>query len=160
MKLTRKKAISISIELWTWLAETGSEYKHEWPGWKKYGAMVLACPFCEYSRQRNKLALYDAGLNTYCPSCPYVRPNILANTQLDSPAASLALISFTCNCVILARGFCSPGELPFRARPFALQSLRLSARVPKNRWAGFTQGGLSQWCKTHMSLGIELPLKV
>ena len=29
MKLTKKKAIEISIELWTWLAETGRE-KKEW----------------------------------------------------------------------------------------------------------------------------------
>lgn len=35
MKLTRRKAIKWSIELWQWLAETGSDVKKDWPGWKR-----------------------------------------------------------------------------------------------------------------------------
>ena len=59
MKLTKKKAIEISIELWTFLAETGGQ-KLDWNGWNKYGYMSASCPLCEYSR----------GL---CKSCPYYK---------------------------------------------------------------------------------------
>ena len=47
MKLTRKKAIAISVELWEWLAESGG-YKQKWPKWKEYGRMFNDCPLCEY----------------------------------------------------------------------------------------------------------------
>ena len=47
MRLTKKRAIQISIELWTWLAETGRE-KEAWPGWEKYGDMQCGCALCEY----------------------------------------------------------------------------------------------------------------
>ncbi|MEE8471107.1 MAG: hypothetical protein V3S51_07240 [Dehalococcoidia bacterium] len=66
MRLTRKKAISISIELWTWLAETGSEYKSLWSGWLEYGHMLAHCPLCEYGRRRE-----DKGGKTTCSYCPY-----------------------------------------------------------------------------------------
>lgn len=51
MKLTKKKAIEISIELWGWLAETG-KLKSEWEGWEKYGTMLADCPCCEYVQTR------------------------------------------------------------------------------------------------------------
>ncbi len=38
MKLTQKKALMISIELWEWLKESGLQ-KEDWPGWEKYGEM-------------------------------------------------------------------------------------------------------------------------
>ena len=60
MKLTKKKAKEICIELWTWLAETGRR-KGRWPGWKKYGRMLANCPFCEYYVEQN---------NGGCPACP------------------------------------------------------------------------------------------
>lgn len=47
MRLTRKKAIELCIELWTWLAKTGKE-KEDWPGWEKYGFAENDCWFCEY----------------------------------------------------------------------------------------------------------------
>ena len=50
MRLTKKKAIEISIELWTWLVETGRGHKQEWDGWDKYGEMVDECALCEFSR--------------------------------------------------------------------------------------------------------------
>lgn len=59
MKLTRKKAIELSKELWVWLAETG-KMKHEWPRWEKYGWMTWHCPLCEY-----------AWGGDACPRCPY-----------------------------------------------------------------------------------------
>ena len=50
MKLTKKKALEIVIELWTWIVDNPSNYKHRWPGWEKYGDMKSNCPFCEYDR--------------------------------------------------------------------------------------------------------------
>lgn len=59
-RLTKKKAKEICIELWTWLAETGNNYKGDWPGWNKYGRMQGDCPFCEY----------DTRHLGACDSCP------------------------------------------------------------------------------------------
>ena len=67
MRLTKKKAIEIAIELWTWLAETGSISKLLWPGWEKYGEMGLACPLCEYDAR--KAAKSELGACNYCPYC-------------------------------------------------------------------------------------------
>ena len=60
-KLTKKKAIEISKELWTWLAETGGE-KEDWPGWNKYEEGGLDCPLCQYARK---------GDVEDCDKCPY-----------------------------------------------------------------------------------------
>ena len=51
-KLTKEKALEISKELWTYLAETG-KYKREWPKWKEYGEMVHDCPLCQYASKDN-----------------------------------------------------------------------------------------------------------
>jgi len=61
MRLTKKKAIQISIELWTWLAETGAD-KWRWPGWKEYGEMSYDCALCVYSEKKGK--------EDSCESCP------------------------------------------------------------------------------------------
>ena len=58
MKLTRKKAIVLCIELWEWLALTGKE-KEEWSEWEKYGDIQDLCFFCEYVQGKNG-----------CMSCP------------------------------------------------------------------------------------------
>ncbi|KKK90964.1 hypothetical protein LCGC14_2717710 [marine sediment metagenome] len=63
MRLTLKKAILISIELWTWLAETGEEYKREWSGWIKYGEMSFDCALCEYGERKDG--------DNRCVHCPY-----------------------------------------------------------------------------------------
>ena len=60
-RLTRKKAIQICKELWTWLAETGKN-KSEWPEWEKYGTMHIDCPFCKYARE---------SVTGDCNACPY-----------------------------------------------------------------------------------------
>lgn len=65
MKLTKKKAIEISIELWEWLAETGDGNKANWSGWKKYGGMVCDCALCEYSTQQGGIKG-----DTICDFCP------------------------------------------------------------------------------------------
>lgn len=58
--LTRKRAIELSIELWTWLAEMGKE-KIDWPGWERNGGQVREvvdmCFLCDYSQG--------------CNMCPY-----------------------------------------------------------------------------------------
>lgn len=59
MRLSRKRAIELCIELWTWLAETG-KFKKDWPGWKKYTALHY-CWFCEYSEQK---------ADNLCDECP------------------------------------------------------------------------------------------
>ena len=60
MRLTKKKAIEICIELWEDMAETGAKYKSKWKGWDKYGEMVAYCPLCEYTIHR------EGG----CGACP------------------------------------------------------------------------------------------
>jgi len=67
MRLTKKKAIEIAIELWTWLAETGSEGKFEWPGWDTHGYMASHCPLCEYGRRQAAKSELDSC--NYCPYC-------------------------------------------------------------------------------------------
>lgn len=49
MRLTKKKALDITIELWEWIEKTGNKYKENWPGWEKYGEMEYDCPLCEYA---------------------------------------------------------------------------------------------------------------
>ncbi len=69
MKLTKKEAIDISIELWRWLAETGANSKSLWPGWKKYDRIHNDCPLCEYAlfqREGNRI-----GIHASCIGCPY-----------------------------------------------------------------------------------------
>ena len=62
MRLTRKQAIDLSIELWKWLAETGKQ-KEDWPGWEELGGMGNHCPLCEYAGLKNRV--YKG-----CSKCP------------------------------------------------------------------------------------------
>ena len=62
VKLTEKKAIELSIKLWTWLAETGQE-KTEWSDWNKYGYMKSQCFLCEYADT----------CGHGCSDCPYYK---------------------------------------------------------------------------------------
>ena len=48
MRLTKKKALDISIELWEDMEKTGRGHKDAWVGWKKYGKMLNDCPLCAY----------------------------------------------------------------------------------------------------------------
>jgi hypothetical protein len=68
--LTKEKALLICLELWTWLAETGSPYKTTWPGWEIYGSMLFDCPCCEYTEQIDP--------DEYCHYCPIPWPGLLA----------------------------------------------------------------------------------
>ena len=66
MKLTKKKAMKICIQLWTWLAETGG-YKENWPKWEEYGEMEAHCPLCEYNER-------NTGANDEDCNCPLAQP--------------------------------------------------------------------------------------
>lgn len=61
MRLTKAKAIELSIGLWEWLAETG-RYKDGWPGWDIHGRVFNDCFLCEYTRNVHT-----------CKPCPYDR---------------------------------------------------------------------------------------
>lgn len=65
MKLTKKKAIGLSVELWEWLAETGKG-KWDWPRWEEFGVVESACFLCEYQEQRDPDDID-------CIDCPYCK---------------------------------------------------------------------------------------
>lgn len=80
MRLTRKKAIELCIELWTWCMETGKR-KSEWPGWEKYGNAMSDCWLCEYDDQM--LERYERKTRVSCGYCPFVTSGLGRCT--DSP---------------------------------------------------------------------------
>jgi len=65
MRLSRKNAIKLCIEVWTWCAETGKP-KEDWPEWDKYGDIDNDCWFCEYDEQQKK----KKRLQSCCGDCP------------------------------------------------------------------------------------------
>ena len=44
--MTKKQALEITRDLWTWLEKTGSSVKGDWPGWNQVGGMHHNCPCC------------------------------------------------------------------------------------------------------------------
>ena len=88
MKLTRKKAIELCIELWTWLAKTGKKKKEDWPKWENYrnynrprgSSTAESCWLCEYGYQRRK----STKKGETCDYCPYKRKyRIVCNADID-----------------------------------------------------------------------------
>jgi len=77
--LSKRLALKICYELWTWLAENPLRAKGDWPGWKKYinYAINLSffhyCPCCEWVKQRRNLnakqCVFLSGAK-YCPLKP------------------------------------------------------------------------------------------
>ncbi len=65
--MTKTEAIDRTIELWTWLAETGKEDKEDWNGWGwnggKYSNNINKCFLCDFA--------YDFDVD--CPLCPYAK---------------------------------------------------------------------------------------
>jgi len=59
MRLTKKKAVQITKELWEWLAETGED-KEAWPKWEEYGEFDSNCALCERTKR----------LGRDCGDCP------------------------------------------------------------------------------------------
>lgn len=68
MELTERQAVEKSIELWTWLAETGKN-KNDWPKWEcmggQYPDVMSHCFLCEYN-DRN-----GGDYPENCFFCPY-----------------------------------------------------------------------------------------
>ena len=58
--MNRKEAVEKSIELWTWLAETGKE-KFEWEGLDRH--LISDCFLCEFTSPGNVFS--------NCNRCPY-----------------------------------------------------------------------------------------
>lgn len=56
MRLSKIKALQICKELWEWMLVQPLEgmYKDQWPGWQKYGYMMVYCPCCEYFEQKRR----------------------------------------------------------------------------------------------------------
>ncbi len=63
-KLTLKRALELSIELWTWCAETGQD-KTLWPGWNDY----LAHNYCFICQEATEASpeIYHANCKFICP---------------------------------------------------------------------------------------------
>ncbi|MEJ2650175.1 MAG: hypothetical protein P8016_17415 [Sedimentisphaerales bacterium] len=74
MRLTKKKAIELTIEMWKFLAETGKE-KGNWPGWKKYKLdrhyYENACFLCQWVMNQNHIKrIYEFFDDPDCKYCP------------------------------------------------------------------------------------------
>jgi hypothetical protein len=70
MKAEEKKAIENTIELWTWLHESGDKRKQCWGGWKSHGGRHASC--------RN-----------YCFLCDYAAPSSEAECAVKCPYGKL-----------------------------------------------------------------------
>lgn len=64
-RLTKRKALELSAELWGWLAENPDKGKHEWPRWQSNGGdvawCIYGCPCCEYVLQKTMCAPFWRG---------------------------------------------------------------------------------------------------
>jgi len=60
-KLTERRALQITRQIWKWVAKTGKG-KGQWLGWKRVGPMMHSRPCCEYSS--------NEGANHNCGECP------------------------------------------------------------------------------------------
>jgi hypothetical protein len=65
-RLTKKKVIELTIELWKWVYENKSHDKRAWPEWDKYGYVKNECFCCEYA-DRKPHAFGDMDCEDYCP---------------------------------------------------------------------------------------------
>lgn len=71
-ELERREAVVLSIELWSWLKETGGK-KEDWPGWDRNGGQHRSntnslCFLCEYVIQ--KIGVPAPSL-IRCEGCPF-----------------------------------------------------------------------------------------
>ena len=52
MKLTKKRVLELTLELWQWLYDNPGSGKCDWPGWRRNGGIHEAtcnCFACEYA---------------------------------------------------------------------------------------------------------------
>jgi len=94
-RLTELRALLICLDLWKWLAETGSRHKEDWPGWvevwAQYGGGAEGdcfrydCPCCEYVMREENLEGMDAGdpeCSTTCPMRDWFNGRCTSETQV------------------------------------------------------------------------------
>ncbi len=64
---TEEEALQITLDLWTWLAETGARDKDEWPGWKNHDNWQGEddCALCTLCNETDR--------SQGCLLCPYWR---------------------------------------------------------------------------------------
>ena len=58
MKLTKKEALEITVELWKYIDKT-EKSKFGWSGWEKYGHLKNYCSCCEYVNQFSRIKIED-----------------------------------------------------------------------------------------------------
>ena len=78
-KLTETKAIKLSLEIWTWLAETG-----KLKPLKYSNKFYCGCPLCEYHNlSKNGYCISDCPLSTmnYCTPHYHLWFNAVTNDQ-------------------------------------------------------------------------------
>ncbi len=82
MKLSRKKAIALCIELWTWLAETG-EQKEDWPRWDDYKEVIDSnCWFCHWNNHTSTGKRRKTSGS--CITCLYLKKYRHCNANRDT----------------------------------------------------------------------------
>ena len=74
MRLTKRKALELTIELWDWLAKNPSKTEGDWPKWKLNGGSIHEmqhdCSCCEYDLRHGGSG-YSAGGCQHCPLRDY-----------------------------------------------------------------------------------------
>lgn len=66
-RLTKKKSIEITIELWKWLEENPDKDKRDWPLWRKYDYLENGCACCEYAKRKTKNQVTVMQCDEFCP---------------------------------------------------------------------------------------------
>ena len=68
IRVTKGNALEITIDIWTWLAETGG-LKYNWPGWEENGGLYAStgayCPLCTVYPECHECPLTKGGGNCY-----------------------------------------------------------------------------------------------
>ena len=101
MKLTKRKALTICLELWEWLEKNPNSDKYAWPRWVyndgDLDVMATTCPCCEYSFSHTRygdctkcplLGLWTGEEYSSCmsPKSPY---------QLNGKAKATGIVKIT-----------------------------------------------------------------
>ena len=79
MKLTKKRALKLTIELWQWLYDNPDYEKCDWPGWWRNGGSydaVCNCFACEYAFNSLKGSCFK------CPLLPLWPGGCIEETSL------------------------------------------------------------------------------
>ena len=68
IRLTRKKALELTVLLWGWMEKNPLKKKQDWPGWKAFNGRGYApyCACCFYVDYRDSVNKYGAD-DSMCP---------------------------------------------------------------------------------------------